>query len=152
MGFCELETQKGVMRRKESSREKMGCFRERIPNRLSCNGALVIGNCSIMRMPGKMAVMTAMITFKGKGRRRKRIAHHGEGVPFSNCTKTLCELAVAPSCKHTRTGGEVDAGATTHLFHVWASIQTPYLPPLPSLWSQTALTWNLAPITDPLVI
>ena len=60
------------MRRKESSREKMGCFRGRIPNRLSCNGAPVITNCSIMRMPGKMAVMMViMITTRGRGRAKE---------------------------------------------------------------------------------
>lgn len=65
------------MRRKESSREKMGCFRGRIPNRLSCNGAPVITNCSIMRMPGKMVVtMVTIITSRGRGRRRRQIEHH----------------------------------------------------------------------------
>lgn len=69
------------MRRKESSREKMGCFGGRIPNRLNCNGASVTSNCSIMRMPGKMVVMMVMITFRGRGRRRKRIWHHGVLLP-----------------------------------------------------------------------
>lgn len=53
------------MRKKESSREKTGCFRGRIPNRLSCNGTLVNSNCIIMRMSGKMVVMMVMMrTFR----------------------------------------------------------------------------------------
>lgn len=69
------------MRKKESSREKMGCFRGTIPSRFSCSGAPVISNCSIIRMPGKMVVMTVMIMFRGRGRRRKRIVHHGVLLP-----------------------------------------------------------------------
>lgn len=59
------------MRRKESSREKMGCFRGRIPNRLCCHRAPVISNYSIMRMPGKMVEM--VITFRARGRRRRQM-------------------------------------------------------------------------------
>lgn len=79
------------MRRKESSREKMGCFRERIPNRLSCNGGPVIGNCSIMRMPGKMAVMTAMITFRGKGEKEEEdsTSWHAVAKPIRPLTPPL---------------------------------------------------------------
>jgi len=44
MGFCKLETERAVMRKKEPSREKTGCFRGRIPNRLSCSGAPVNSN------------------------------------------------------------------------------------------------------------
>lgn len=61
------------MRRKESNREKMGCFRGRIPNRLSCSGAPVTSNCSIIRMPGKMVVMM-IITFRTRGRTRRQMA------------------------------------------------------------------------------
>lgn len=71
MGFCRLETERGVMRRKESSREKMGCFRGRIPNRLSCNGAPVISNCSIMTMPRKMVVMMVMMRMLEKGEKEE---------------------------------------------------------------------------------
>lgn len=69
----ELESGRSVRRRKESNREKMGCFRGRIPNRLSCNGAPVSSNCSIIRMPGKMAKMM-MITFRARERTRRQMA------------------------------------------------------------------------------
>lgn len=71
MGFCKLETERGVMRRKESSREKMGCSRGRIPNRLSCDGARVISNCSIMRMPGKTVVRMVMVRTFRKGEKEE---------------------------------------------------------------------------------
>jgi hypothetical protein len=79
MGFCELQTKRGVMRRKESSREKMGCFGGRIPNRLRCNGAPVISNCSIMKTPGTMVTMAAMMIML----RAQGPWHHGlEGSSF----------------------------------------------------------------------
>lgn len=58
MGFFELQKKRGLMKRKESSREKMGCFRAReVSNRLSYNRAPVIRNCSIMRVPGMVVVI-----------------------------------------------------------------------------------------------
>lgn len=68
----ELESGRSVMRRKESNREKMGWFRGRIPNRLSCNRAPVTSNCSIIRMPRKMAIMM-IITFRAKGRTKRQM-------------------------------------------------------------------------------
>lgn len=61
-------------------------------------------------------------------------------------------VSSGPELQHTHTGGEIGTNAIAHLFPGWASIQTTYLPPLPSLWIQMAVTLHQAPITNPIGI
>lgn len=67
------------MKRKQSIREKMGCFwgvGGRVPNRLSYNGAPVVSNCSIIRMPGMMVVMMVIMIMFRAGQKRRRWPSH----------------------------------------------------------------------------